>query len=111
MAVVAFLSGAVPTLLQRSLSQAFTPELLGLTVISQPILSAIIAKILGIQRFPGVLACIGVLLYIPGLFLVREEASKQSLGEMAVDGEDGEAQSTDSDARLVDRHNESQLLA
>ena len=41
---------------------------------------------------PGIIATIGLLLYIPGLFMVREEVSKQSAGELAVEG----------DARSVD---------
>ena len=83
--LVGFLTGLLPNILAPVVEKVFSPQIINLSVLLQPVGAVIWGLGLGIPTLPGFVAWIGLPILVVGLFLIKEELATVNSGRIAVD--------------------------
>jgi hypothetical protein len=91
MLCVALLSGLLPNLLTSRLSTVFTPTAMSVPTFAQPLLAAIVARLVGLQALPGWPVWLVLVLLLVAQVAAREavvQAGNVALDDRSVDSQE-----------------------
>lgn len=83
--IVGFLTGLLPNIMAPVLEKVFSPQIINLSVLLQPVGAVVWGLGLGIPTLPGLAAWIGLPILVVGLFLIKEELATINSGKIVVD--------------------------